>query len=532
MPAGIDGHLLADSIPHGVWVLSATATVEYANRHALEQAGPDCTDWNSLVHADDREAVARDWAIANRTAGPHEWECLLRRADGSFRRHAVRLVPVPGADGRWIATATDISHRETPAPPRQRDAGGPDGAGAEEARDFRSVVMDDMAEGLYTVDGAGLLTTLNRAGAEMLGWDEQDLLGTSIHAAVHAPPPAGTPAAEHDCPLHENHPAGRSGQTIDDTFVRKDGSTFQVACSVAPLAGGTATAGVVVTFRDMTEVRRAELEARHDQKLESLGRLSAGLAHEINTPIQFVGDNTRFLAGAYEDMLELLLVYRECMTPTLGELAWTERTQRAQAAEAKADVEYLAAEIPAAVSQSLEGVERVASLVRAMKSFSYKDSTEQTYADLNEAIRTTLTVARNEVKYVADVALDLGELPDVLCHRGDLNQVFLNLLVNAADALEGKGERGEIRISSAAVGPTAVIRFADNGSGIPEHIRQSIFDPFFTTKGVGKGTGQGLALARAVLDKHGGSIEVQSVVGEGTEFILRLPIDGKQGAPA
>jgi signal transduction histidine kinase len=283
---------------------------------------------------------------------------------------------------------------------------------------------------------------------------------------------------------------------------------------------------------DVAEARRAELEERHDQKLESLGRLSAGLAHEINTPIQFVGDNTRFLAGAYEDMLELLLVYRSCLAPALGEMAWPERTRQAQEAEVKADVDYLAAEIPAAVTQSLEGVERVASLVRAMKSFSYKDSTEQTYADLNEAIRTTLTVARNEVKYVADVVLDLGELPEVLCHRGDLNQVFLNLLVNAADALEDKGERGEIRISSAAEGPTAVIRFADNGSGIPEHLRQSIFEPFFTTKGVGKGTGQGLALARAVLDKHGGSIEVRSTVGEGTEFILRLPIDGRRDAGA
>jgi C4-dicarboxylate-specific signal transduction histidine kinase len=215
------------------------------------------------------------------------------------------------------------------------------------------------------------------------------------------------------------------------------------------------------------------------------------------------------------------------MALSLGELGWAERTVRAQQAETKADVEYLAAEIPTAVSQSLEGIERVAALVRAMKSFSYKDTAEQSYADLNEAIRTTLTVASNEVKYVADVVLDLGELPEVMCQRGDLSQVFLNLLVNAADALADKPERGEIRISSAVAGPTVVISFVDNGSGIPEHIRQSIFDPFFTTKGVGKGTGQGLALARAVLDKHGGSIDVRSVMGEGTEFTLRLPIAGR-----
>jgi signal transduction histidine kinase len=323
-----------------------------------------------------------------------------------------------------------------------------------------------------------------------------------------------------------------------------DGSFRWHSVGFAPVHGGdSAAARWIATGTDIAQrralqdeanhaERRAEIEASHDQKLESLGRLSAGLAHEINTPIQFVGDNTRFLADAYQDMLELLLVYRECMAPSLGDLEWSERTHRAQQAEAKADIEYLAAEIPAAISQSLEGVERVASLVRAMKSFSYKDSSKQAYADLNEAVRTTLTVARNEVKYVADVVLDLGELPDVMCHLGDLNQVFLNLLVNAADALEHNAERGEIRITSTVAGATAVLSFADNGAGIPSDIQQSIFEPFFTTKEVGKGTGQGLALARAVLDKHGGSIEVRSAEGEGTEFILRLPIAGKQDASA
>ncbi|MDT5043831.1 MAG: hypothetical protein QOE51_4816, partial [Actinoplanes sp.] len=258
---------------------------------------------------------------------------------------------------------------------------------------FRSVVLDTMAEGLYTVDGAGMLTSLNRAGAEMLGWAENELLGTSIHDAVHSPQ-GDVWAFEKGCSLLEM--VGRSAETVNKTFVRKDGSTFQVACAVATLETGAVALGTVVTFRDVTEVQRAELESRHDQKLESLGRLSAGLAHEINTPIQYVGDNTRFLASAYADMLELLLVYRDCMALSLGELGWAERTVRAQQAETKADVAYLAAEIPTAVGQSLEGIERVAALVRAMKSFSYKDTAEQSYADLNEAIRTTLTVASNE----------------------------------------------------------------------------------------------------------------------------------------
>ncbi|MEV4702944.1 ATP-binding protein [Actinoplanes sp. NPDC049316] len=391
----------------------------------------------------------------------------------------------------------------------------------ETAAALRDALMRDMAEGLYTVDGTGRLTSMNRAASQMLGWAESELLGRSVHEFVHRP---GGPAGVDECALR------RPAAMTDEVFVRKDGSSFQVMCSVAPLHEGAGDPGAVVTFRDVTAARKADLEAHHDQKLESLGRLSAGLAHEINTPIQFVGDNTRFLADAYQDMWQLLMVYRECLAPDLGEVAWDERTARAREAEEKADVEYLVAEIPAAVRQTLDGVERVASLVRAMKSFSYKDTVEQSYADLNEAIRTTLTVARNEVKYVADVTLDLAELPEVLCHRGDLNQVFLNLLVNAADAMEGRDERGRILISTRLEGPDVVIRVTDDGSGIPEHIRQSIFDPFFTTKGVGKGSGQGLALARAVVDRHGGSIDVESAPGRGTTFTLHLPVNGRQDA--
>jgi signal transduction histidine kinase len=321
----------------------------------------------------------------------------------------------------------------------------------------------------------------------------------------------------------------------EDTYLRKDGTTFEATYSASPVRVGNAVTGVVVVFRDVTDAKhrqRQELEGRHDQKLEALGRLSAGLAHEINTPIQFVGDNTRFLAEAYQTMLELLLVYRECMGPASGQLPWEERKQRAEDAEEKADIDYLAEEVPGAVEQSLEGIDRVASLVRAMKAFSYKDTKEHSYADLNEGIRTTVIVARNEVKYVADVVLDLGELPDVLCSLGDLNQVFLNLLVNAADAMPEQGPRGEIKISTRVEGSMVVIKFADNGSGIPEEIRKTIFDPFFTTKEVGKGTGQGLALAIAVCEKHGGAIEVNSEVGVGTEFVLTLPISGRRGVAA
>ncbi|GAB7046599.1 two-component system sensor histidine kinase NtrB [Catenuloplanes indicus] len=401
---------------------------------------------------------------------------------------------------------------------------------SKQAEEFRSVVMDNMADGLYATDEQGRLTFVNRAAARMLGWAEQELLGRDVHETVHSCASV-SPSA---CPLMRVGSTGEPVEVDNGLHVRRDGSVFPVRYTVAPLYVDAAVAGLVVVFRDTTDRRRRrqrDVEDLHDQKLESLGRLSAGLAHEINTPIQFVGDNTRFLAEAYQQMLELLLVYRECLGPQHGQLPWEERKRRATEAEEAADMEYLTSEVPSAVAQSLEGIQRVASLVKAMKAFSYKGTADRAYADINEALRTTLAVVRNEVKYVADVVLDLAEVPEMLCHVGDLNQVFLNLLVNAADAMEGREGRGEIRVSTRVEDRTVVITFADNGAGIPEEIQKLIFEPFFTTKEVGKGTGQGLALAVALCEKHGGTIDVVSKPGEGATFTLRLPIVGRNPAP-
>jgi two-component system, NtrC family, sensor kinase len=286
--------------------------------------------------------------------------------------------------------------------------------------------------------------------------------------------------------------------------------------------------GLVGVIAEISERKAREVEAQHAQKLEALGRLSAGLAHEINTPIQFVGDNTRFLAESYEAMLKLVLTYRQVLDTRSGALSWWERQEIIQEAESEADVDYLAAEVPSAVRQSLEGVERVASLVRAMKTFSHPGHDTQVQADLNEALLATLTVARSQVKYVAEVTVDLGELPPVVCNVGDLNQVFLNMILNAADAIEEKGEHGRIDVRSRAVDDSVVISIADTGTGMPEETQLRIFEPFFTTKEVGRGTGQGLALARAVVqDKHGGSITLSSKVGAGTTFTIRLPVAGR-----
>ena len=198
-------------------------------------------------------------------------------------------------------------------------------------------------------------------------------------------------------------------------------------------------------------------------------------------------------------------------------------------AEEAADLDYLAERMPRAFERTLEGVERVTSIVRAMKEFAHPDRREKSPADLNRALANSLTVARNEYKYVAEAETAFGAIPPVLCHVGELNQVFLNLIVNAAhaigDVVQGTDRKGTIRVTTAADGDHVVVRVADDGAGIPAELRGRVFDPFFTTKAVGKGSGQGLAIARnIVVAKHGGSIAFETEVGRGTTFIVRLPV--------
>jgi signal transduction histidine kinase len=260
----------------------------------------------------------------------------------------------------------------------------------------------------------------------------------------------------------------------------------------------------------------------HGQKLEAIGTLASGVAHELNTPIQYVGDSVTFLVDALGGYRRVLDGYRRL----LGESA------EARALEETEDVGYLSEEAPRAGDRSLEGLRRAAAIVAAMKEFSRKDAREQSPADLNRALSNTLEVGRSEYRDWADVDLRLGEIPLVRCYIGEVNQVFLNLIVNAAHAIEDvvkkTGKRGTVTARSMLAGDEVVIEIADTGGGIPPEIRGKIFEPFFTTKRIGRGTGQGLAIARsAIVDKHGGTLTFTSEPGLGTIFRVSLPVHGK-----
>src|ERR1700722_5010563 len=281
---------------------------------------------------------------------------------------------------------------------------------------------------------------------------------------------------------------------------------------------------------DVTEFRRLGRELAAAQKLESVGRLAAGVAHEINTPVQFVSDNVQFVRTSMTDFAAVIQAYRDLRhaVESSGDVA--SAAQLASEAEKAADLDFIMENAPPALDSSLEGLGRIATIVRSMKEFAHPDQAEKTSADLNQAIRSTLVVAHNEYKYIAEVDTDFGELPPVPCYLGEINQVVLNLLVNAAhaisDVVKESGAMGKLTVRTRLDANEIEIAIGDTGTGIPEAARAKIFDPFFTTKEVGRGTGQGLAIAHSVIvKKHGGTLRFETECGKGTTFFIRVPID-------
>jgi signal transduction histidine kinase len=258
-------------------------------------------------------------------------------------------------------------------------------------------------------------------------------------------------------------------------------------------------------------------ELRMIHKLEAVGQLAAGIAHEINTPIQYVADSVWFIGEAFAEMRSIVQTYRQALYDGAGYIAF----------EDNRDLTYLEQNVPLAVDRALKGLDRVATLVKAMQEFGQPARRDKACADLGRAISTTLTVASSEYKDVADIELELGDIPELSCHIAELNHVFLHLIVNAAHAIAEActpPARGTIRIRTWADDACVFVSVADDGTGIADAIRGRIFDPLFTTKPVGRGSGQGLAIARSiVVDHHGGSLTFETTAGRGTTFLVRLP---------
>jgi len=405
---------------------------------------------------------------------------------------------------------------------------------------FRAI-SESAYDAIVLINPIGQVSFWNLAAERIFGYSAEEILGRDLHELIALPEQkdAFRRAFSRFVLTGEGDAIGQTHQLPAVTKDRRE-IRIELSLSRAQFQDGWHGIGILrdLTARFALEAERAAMEVQllHAHKLEAIGQLAAGIAHEINTPIQYIGDNTTFLRSTCQDLLDYLEIVREQLV--MGDLDTAGRAALEKGLDGL-DLDYLQQEIPKAVQQSLDGVARVSKIVSAMKDFSHPSQGVKGLVDLNHAIESTVTVCRNEWKYVADLELEPDpDLPLVPCFADEFNQVVLNLIINAAHAIaevtggRQTGAKGLIRITTCLRDRCVEIRFSDTGTGIPEKIRERIFEPFFTTKPLGKGTGQGLAIARSVIvDKHGGIIRVESEMGKGTTFVIELPMPGSPSAP-
>jgi PAS domain S-box-containing protein len=326
---------------------------------------------------------------------------------------------------------------------------------------------------------------------------------------------------------------GKSIRVNDMKFEDINGKSGILGLAINPLkSGGDELKGFMILGKDITEQRILETQSLQSTKLEAIGQLAAGVAHEINTPLQYVGDNLKFINKSFTGIFNMLDIYETAYANITDTDKVTDIIKQGEDMRKKIKLPFLLEQLPKALEQSLEGIVKVSSIVQSMKAFSHPGSGSKMPSDINRAIENTVTVSRNEWKYECDLQLDLDpDLTNVPCFESEFNQVILNLIVNAKDAIveakeNNKIEAGLIIIRTTRDESFAIIRVEDNGGGIPDKIKDKIFDPFFTTKEVGKGTGQGLPISHSIIvEKHGGMLYVESETGRGTTFIIKLPLE-------
>jgi PAS domain S-box-containing protein len=379
---------------------------------------------------------------------------------------------------------------------------------------------------LIGLDTAGNIVRWNAGAVRIFGLSEADVRGRSFGKCGIT-----WEGIDIDAILISHVKANQVGK-VDGIRFLKAGERRFVAITLLPIEayGCRSKAGALVFGADVTDRKILEAELVRAHKMEAVGQLAAGIAHEINTPVQYASDNLLFLKRSWAALANLIAICRDIRDKLPFHTITSETLTQFDRACAEADLEYGIVEGSRAIEQSLDGLQRVAMIVRAVRDFSHPASDNMCPTDINKAIETMAAEASNKWKSIAELETRLDrDLPLVPCLAAEFNQIILNLIVNAAEAIAAvvpdRASKGRIRIITSAFKDWAEIRVEDNGIGIPEGIQNRIFEPFFTTKEFGRGSGQGLSLAHTLIEKRlGGEIRLESKAGEGTTFIIRLPI--------
>jgi len=552
---------LADFIDNaavGLHWLGPDGRIIWANRTELTMLGYTAEEYIGRHIADfhlSQDAVRDILERLKRNQTLRDYEAQLRCKDGGIK-HVVISANVLWLNGRFVHTRTftrDITeqklaqqalqraHDELEQRVRERTAELVRANGelyaevlhrqqADQILSRLAAIVESSGDAIMSLTLGGRILTWNRGAEQLYGYAAEEIEGRRIVQLVPSE------RQEHVLKLFEQIHAGESIDHDESICLRKDGARVEVLVSMWPIRNSAgAVTGASLIARDVAERHRLQQQLAQAQKFEMIGQLAAGIAHEINTPVQYIGNNIGFVEQGFASLQRFIVASQELIERVRLGTAGLEDAQRVQALSSELDIPYFQKEIGDALAQSKDGVARVARIVRSIKELAHPGQGRKTPVDLRRLIDSALTMTRNEWKFIADATTEFDtDLPVVMGIEDELHQVLVNILINAAQAIEevandGTGAKGEIAVSARHDGDWVEIRIRDTGPGIPEAARPKLFEPFFTTKEVGKGTGQGLAIARSVIaDRHGGTLTFTSESGKGTTFIIRLPA----GAPS
>ena len=513
-------HLLINHIPGFVYKGYKDWSVDFTDNKIGEITGYDKQEfdarrlkWSDFIYKEDLEDARECTKQALSVNGSYIREYRIKTKSGETRWIQDRGQIVRNSKGKidyFSGVFFDITKQKQAADELRK------------SEERLSVIFEANPDPVAVYDNQGHPQYLNPAFTQVFGWSLDELLGKGIPFVPEDQ--KEITAAK----IRELYEFGKPVR-IETKRSTKDGHILDILISAANIKDPEGEPlGIIVNLRNISENKRLEAQFLQSEKMASIGQLAAGVAHEINNPTGFVSSNLKTLSDYIKDISDLTGKYRSLIADLQessgggGQPDVSEQIKRISALEDEVDIDFIMNDISKLIEESREGSERIKKIVQDLKDFAHPGEDKLKFADINKNLDSTVNVVGNELKYKAEVTKDYGDLPEVQCYPQLLNQVFVNILVNAAQSIK---ERGEIGIKTRADNGYVEIKISDTGSGIPKENLSRIFDPFFTTKEVGQGTGLGMNVAYNIINKHKGTIDVESTVGTGTTFTIKIPVE-------